>query len=204
MKISKKNCLVTRIVAVTCLALLLLLTGFESLPLSHYATDYLNGANIQCVRSQVLVKSALTLEYRPAAEHAQAISDMQVVLPLFIAEQDTLARNHNADLQQAVQFAHGDFLALVSAAQNIINQAKSNAKIDQTQVNILIMHNRGYLTAQNEIVAVIVAHEEADQGYLFSVEVVFDAFLLLLIGGLLIHFEIAAKRQKHKAEQETV
>lgn len=198
--ISKKSRLSTRIILLSCIALLLLLAGFQALPLSHYEVNYLNSAETQRVRSQIIVKSALTLAYRPVAEHAQAISDMQVILPLFIQEQQTLDANRNADVQQAVQLARSDYLALVSSAQSVITHA--NKPIDHIQVDILVAHNRGFVNAETEVITVLLNHEAADQAYLFAIECILDGMLFLLASGFLIATEIMIKKQQHVAFKE--
>ena len=191
LQISRKFRLLTRIIMPSCIVLLLLLAGFQALPLSHYEVNYLNSAETQRVRSQILVKSALTLAYRPAAEHSQAISDMQVVLPLFIQEQQALNANRSADVQQAVQLARSDYSALVSSSQSII--AHADKPIDRLQVDILVAHNHGFVNAETEVIAVLLNHEAADQTYLFVLECILDGLLLLLGVFFLISFEVTTK-----------
>lgn len=193
MQASKKFRLFTRITVVACLAFLILLTGFETLPLSHYGTNYLNNADTQRVRSQVLLKSALTLEYRPASEHPQAISDMQVALPLFIQEQNILAQNPNVDIQQKVQAANPDYQAMIAAAQRIIT-TPSGKPVDPVQVDILIGHNRDFLIEETAVITVIAVDEENEQILLFFVEFILDLILFFLGIGFLVVFELVNKK----------
>lgn len=193
--ISQKFRTFSRIIIIAGIALLLLLSGFESLPLAHYGTTYLQNADAQRVRSQVLVKSAFILAYRPTAERPQAISDMQVTLPLFIQEQTLLTNNPNPDVQQSAINTNADYAAIVSATQKILAQPITKP-VDPVQVDILCAHNRDFLINETQTISIIQAHEQSEQFFLFMIEVILDLLLLFLAIGFLVVFELVLKRQQ--------
>ena len=102
---------------------MLLLIGFEVV-LGFPGTDahYMNEAALQMTRSQMLINSAYTLEYRPVVEQRQAMRELQTVLPAFEQEQTLLLTNPAADVQNLLQQARVDYLPLLAAVQNIIAQ----------------------------------------------------------------------------------
>lgn len=190
--ISQKFRTGTRIILITCVALLLLLTGFETLPPGHYGTDYLQNVEAQRTRSQIFTKSALLLEYGTVADRPQAISDMQVSLPLFIQEQNLLANNPNPAVHQKVSDTKPDYQALVQAVQAIL--AHPNRPVDPTQVAILVAHNGNFLLAETQVLTTIQANLHSAQFYFFVIELVFDVLLGALIVGFLVIFEQMIKR----------
>src|SRR6266568_7308186 len=108
-----------RILSIAAILLILVLIAFESiLPLVD-ASSYMNQAGLQRTRSDVLALAMLTLEYRPVSEHAQAISNLQVTLPIFEAEQTLLDANQSSDEQLLLQQMRGDYLAIVASAQTV-------------------------------------------------------------------------------------
>lgn len=186
---------------ITCVALLLLLTGFEALPLGHYGTTYLQNVDAQRVRSQVFVKSALILEYHPAAERPQAINDIQVSLPLFIQEQKLLASNPNPNVAQKVSDAQSDYSAIVSATQSIL--AHPTGSIDPVQVDILVAHNHAFLIEETSVLTTIQANLQSAQFFLFVIEFVFDVLLCGLIIGYFVVFESMLRRQNDHRKDST-
>jgi hypothetical protein len=197
-EVSKKFHVFTRIILLTCVVLLLLLSGFESLPLGHYGTDYLQSVEAQRTRSQIFTKDALILEYGTAAEQPQAISDMQVSLPLFIQEQNVLINNPNSAVRQKVEDAQPDYRAIVQATQAIL--AHPTKPVDPVQVDILVAHNGNFVLDETQVLTTISANLHSAQLYLFIIEGVFDVLLCALIVGLLVAFEQQIRRHKQSKE----
>lgn len=197
-QISKKFRTLTRIVMIASIAILVLLACSEVLPLGHYGTDYLQSVESQRTRAQLFVKSALLIQYGTVAERPQAISDIQVSLPLFIQEQNLLASNPNPDVAQKVSDAKPDYQAIVSATQTIL--AHSTKLVDPVQVAILVAHDHGFLLAETQVLTTISANLHSAQFDVFLIECVFDLLLCSLVVGFLVVFEMTIRRQRNSKE----
>lgn len=116
------------------------------IPLSYGSAEaYIGQASLQLARSNALAKNALILEYGPAESQAQAQSDLQVALPLFVGEENKILRNKNTGVQDILQEAQSNYLALVVATTAIIN----HPAIDPRQVAIIVENSRAYNTIMN-------------------------------------------------------
>lgn len=157
-----------RVLFIATILLVLVIIAFESiLPLVD-ASSYLNQAGLQRTRSDVLALAMLTLEYRPASEHALAISNLQVTLPIFEQEQTLLNSNDASDEQLLLQQMRGDYLAIITSAQTVISAP--NKPVDPIQVNIIMAHKDSYRSTMNLLVNVLVSHVERLTWTLFYIE----------------------------------
>lgn len=169
-----------RVLSLAAILLVLVLIAFESLLPLVDASSYLNQAGLQRTRSDVLALAMLTLEYRPASEHALAISNLQVTLPIFEQEQTLLNSDDDSDEQLLLQQMRGDYLAIVTAAQSAISVP--GKPVDPIQVNIIMAHKDSYRSTMNLLVNVLVSHVERLTWTLFYTE----SGIGVLIAGIVV------------------
>lgn len=184
LKTSQGSQAFVRVLSFASIVLIILLIAFESLLPLVDASSYLNQAGLQRTRSDVLALAMLTLEYRPASEHAQAISNLQVTLPIFKSEQDLLQANGNnsSDEQLLLQQMKGDYLAIVAASQSVIDNPSK--PVDPTQVNIIMAHKDGYRSTMNLLQTVLIHHVENLTWTLFYIECGIGLLILGIVVGL--------------------
>jgi hypothetical protein len=164
---------------VTKILLVLLLIGFEVvLGFSGTGTHYMNEAALQITRSQMLINSAYTLEYRPEVEQRQAMRELQTVLPAFEQEQTLLLTNPSADVQDLLQQARVDYLPLLAAVQNIIAQPNSLAK--PLEVNIIALHVHSYTVVMNSLILTLPRHFEDLNIQLFVIQIAIEVVFLFV------------------------
>lgn len=161
------------------LVLLLLDAGFQAIPLSVSASQ-ISEADMQRTRCEVIAKSVLILAYRPASEHVQAISDLQVVLPRFQQEQTTLATYHNDTIQAYLASAQPDYLAIINAAQNILSEAQKNKPADMVQVSIILAHEQGYVSTMSQLLVYGLQRIDTRTMQIFLLECSIDVLLLII------------------------
>jgi hypothetical protein len=187
----------SRIVVIVILILVLINTGFQAIPLTTSAYQ-ISQADLQRTRAEVITKSVLILAYRPAAEHVQAISDLQVALPRFQQEQTTLASYHNAAIQSYLVQAQPDYLAIVQATQNIL--AQKNKPVDMTQVAIILSHERGYVQTMSELLVYGLQRIDNRTIQLFMIECGIALVLFSLLIFFWIRIEILLKKFDQREE----
>lgn len=122
------------------------------IPLSYGSAEaYIGQASLQLARSNGFAKNALILEFGPADKQTQALSDLQVALPLFVNEQAAIQRNSNTNVQAILLQAQGNYLALVAS----VTELTSQASVDPKQVAIVIDSSRAYNTAMNQYLSAL-------------------------------------------------
>ncbi len=173
------------LVTVTGVLFLLLLMGFQAVPVAGCdETLYVEQASLQVIRSQVLARAALVLEYRSDVEKAQAMSDMQVTLPLFEQEQSFLLTSRALDVQLLLQSARSDYLALIDAVQTILTHA--NSPVDPVQVNIVLAHNMLYSHTMGQLLTLLLRQASDQVWQLFIIEIIIEFILLAITGVFLV------------------
>lgn len=182
----------TRIIMPFYLVLLLIDAGFQAIPLTISGAQ-ISQADAQKTRCEVIVKSALILEYRPASEHVQAISDLQVILPRFQQEQTVLSAYHNETIQAYLLQAQPDYLAIVKATQNIL--ARKDKPVDMDQVSIILAHERGYTVTMNALLIYGLQRLDARTMQVFLFESGIDVLLLIMAALFWIRVELIVKKQ---------
>lgn len=171
------------------LFLLLVLAGFQAIPiLTGDDAQYVFQAEAQKERCSLFVTSALTLEYRPISEHTQALSDMQVTLPLFQQQQAFLLTNPLPDVQAQLQVSHAAYLAIVAAVSSVTTY--TTHKVDQIQVNIIMQNNRDYLKTIGDLIMLLQQHEILEAQHLFFIELFIE---ILLAIGIVLFIPIHAR-----------
>jgi hypothetical protein len=175
-KIRRLFCIIVPFV----LVLSLLLIGFQSILVIQGSTALaIDNAGLQRSRSTAIAKNALILAYRTdIKERVQAISDLQVIVPLFEQEQGVLNSYRPTDIQLLMSSSRSDYLALDAALKSII--LHQDRPIDQIQVDIILAHTTSYNVAINQVVIAIQNHVDDEVRMLFLIEVVIDALLIIL------------------------
>lgn len=133
----------------TYVLLSVLLAAFQGIPLTYGSAEkYIAQATIQLARSNGFAKNALLLQTEK--ENTQALSDLQVALPLFVGEQTYLLQSRSSDLQNA----NGPYLALTTATQLFIEQR------DPLQIAIILTNSRSYNVAMNSFLVLLQQHAD--------------------------------------------
>jgi len=175
--------------------LMLLLIGFECVQAFSWSNvHYINEASQQCTRSQILVNAAYTLVYRPVDEQAQAMHDLQTVLPAFEQEQNLLLTNPAANIQYFLLQARSDYLSLATTAQIIIDHP--NNTFDPLELNILITHEHNYLSTMTALVLTLPLDIESSNIQLFVIQIVIEVVFLILF--FMVIATLGRKKQTHK------
>jgi len=165
--------------------LVIVLAGLEIVPLGiSDKAAYLDQAARQRTRCEVLAKSALVLAYRPAAEQAQAQSDMQVIGPLFQQEQAVLAENRNGEVQRAVLAAQGEYEIVWKAAQP--PTSTTGKAMEMEQVNTLVAHAGSCVAQMDKIVQAVQRQMEQQATLIFSAEVAIEGAFIIFFAALLL------------------
>lgn len=188
----------SRIVLALMVVLLLLEAGFQAIPLFTSATQVAE-ASAQRTRCEVIAKSVLILAYRPASEHVQAISDLQVVLPLFLQEQSVLASYRNETIQTYIVQMQPNFLAIVKAAQNIL--ARKDKPVDMDQVAIIVSHERDYVSTMSQLLTYGLQRLDSRTLQLFLIECSIDILLLIFAVLFWLRIEHLLRRTSWQQQQ---
>jgi hypothetical protein len=159
MNTSGRFSLLTCLVQMTIVLLMLLLVWFEIVPAqSERDAQSIVNAGFQRERSRLFVNSVYALCYRSHAEKAQAMSDLQITLPLFQDEQALLATNPDPAVQRLVQQARPDYLALVSAVHILI--AHPNEPVNQDELAVVLFHDQRFFLPMDALTTVLQQHAE--------------------------------------------
>jgi hypothetical protein len=154
---------IDRILKVMVICLLLLLIGFEMVPINSIrdTQQYIVQAGFQRAR-----RCAYMLRYRPHAEHAQAIKELQIVLPLFQQEQALLLTNSAPEIQFLLQAAQTDYRSIVAAVHVLIVHPAT-----PIELAILLVHDRGFFSKMDAVVLLLEQRLEARNAQLLSIRV---------------------------------
>jgi nitrate/nitrite-specific signal transduction histidine kinase len=98
------------------------------------------------------------LRYRSRTEKAQAMSDLQITLPLFQQEQALLATNSDPDVQRLVQQARPDYLSLVSTVHFRI--AHPNEPVNQGELAAVLLYDQRFFSPMDTLTTVLQQHAE--------------------------------------------
>jgi hypothetical protein len=162
------------------LVLLVLLGGFQSLPLSTLSIEAMRNVGNQQTRSQSLAKNAMIIGYiADQYVRSQAIGDIEVTLPLFEAGQTTMIGYRDRALQDIVAQTRSDYLAIDIAAKMVLSQAHGN--VDKNQIAILLTHAHSYGSTMTQVTATLLQAVEDASQRLFFIEMVIDASLIIFL-----------------------
>lgn len=144
---------------ITCIALLILLGLFQSVwVLGGSASSIMIQCGLQRTRMQAITKDVLILAYRPTSDRAQAISELQIALPLWEQTQRGLQMGDTVlqlpiqvpEIVQALMTAsQSDYLAIDTAARNIV--AHTASPIDPIQLQIILSHEHSYAVEMTQV-----------------------------------------------------
>src|SRR5580765_2203435 len=139
---------------IASILLLLVLGLFQSIWIyGGSETGIMTQVGLQRTRVQALAKDVQILSYRPASEHAQAINELQNVLPRFEQTQAGLQHGDDAlqlpthvptDVAQLLIATQSDYTAIDTAVRLII--AHHDEPVDPIQRDIVLAHEHDYST----------------------------------------------------------
>jgi len=155
-----------------------LLAVFEFFPLFANYTAYNYQVALQLAREQAIETATIELSTQPN-QHSNALSNLEVALPLFEQEQNILLQIKNTDDTVLVQESLPNYKAIDTAAKIIL---ANPAHIDSTQVTIILQKGQGYRTAINELGNLIVLHSEEA----ILMQLILKIGLILALFGILI------------------
>lgn len=157
-------------VVILSIFLLIVVGILEAIPVTNSNNDLvvLQQANFQLARAEFMIKDVFALAYRPATSHAQAISELQIQLPVFQRTQEGLANgdpslglpnNPSSGVKAALLDAQPDYLAITTAVSKIL--AHPDSAPDQAQVDIVAQHERPYISAMYPVVVLLQQEAQA-------------------------------------------
>lgn len=168
--------------------LLLLIVIFIPLALSRPVAGLVS-AELQQARCERIAKDAMILQYRTPDEQPQAISELQVLLPVFQQEQSAIQSYPDSQVQLLVLQSNADFTPMVDAVKSILaNQGKP---VDPTQVDIILAHEHSYEVAANQIVMLMQQNLNTQGTQIFGMEL---AIILVSIGLTIVNWRREWKR----------
>jgi hypothetical protein len=171
---------IKRVLKVTVICFLLLLIGFEMVPVNSIrdTQQYIVNAGFQRARSQMLERYAYALQYGPAAEKAQAMSMLKNRSALFQDEQALLATNPDPDVQRLVQQARADYLALVDAVHTLI--AHPNETVNQDELATVLFHDQRFFLPMDALTTVLQQHSERQTEQFLLVKGIIEGACVLI------------------------
>jgi hypothetical protein len=184
------------------IALLLMLGGFVALPVNNRDLRVVNQISMQRTRVELIVKDVLILAYRPKVDHAQAISQLQIVLPGWENTQDGLQTgNRNLgipanlpdEIASAIDMTTPDYLAIKTAAETILRD--KDQPVDPIQMDIILQHERDYLLAMSQVGTLYQQNAEARNVQLYWIKIGLNFALLALAVVFWIIVERMLKKQ---------
>ena len=198
----KRLRLFIRIVDVAGILLVLVLSGFLALPLDNREFALVSQVGLQRTRAEVIVKDVMVLAYRPESEHAQAISQLQLALPIWQQVQDALINgkgnrslgipaNAPGDVALQVAAAQPDYSAILVAAQTILTAATNNNPVDPIQVDIVMQHERDYVLMMSQVSTLYQQHIDDFNVQIYWIRLGIALALLAIAVGFLVVVERA-------------
>lgn len=143
---------------IASLLLLLLLEGFFTIWVSYGSpATLMNQIGLQRTREQRMAKDILILVYRPAEEHAQALSELQSGLPAWERGQTGLRvgdasiglpAHPSENIASLILQSQSDYTSLDLAFRAILVH---HSPVDMLQVQIIMEHENGYFLAISRI-----------------------------------------------------
>lgn len=188
----------SRVIIIFCIFLLLVLGLAEFFPLYADYPNFINNAGTQRARVEILVSSMLILQYRSSTDQVNAVAVMETALPAFKQEETTLQNDPMPDIQALMLQAQPNYLALVTAAQTVVNSPTK--PVDPVQVDIVITKRDAYRMAINQVVITLIQHQEDSTRTLFYIK---SGIVVVLIGFGCFYWYILEKRMKHVISEES-
>lgn len=126
--------------------------GAQFLPLAFNVPDIISKTDLQSTRAQRITKDALLLAYSSSSnEHALAVSELQITLPAWEAQQATLRLLKNPDSRALVAQSQLKYSVIDQAAKTLL--AHPTGKVDLTEVQIILDNEQGYTSLMSQLAA---------------------------------------------------
>jgi hypothetical protein len=182
------------LVHIIIVLLMLLLLWFEIVPTrSERDTQFIVNAGFQRERSRLFVNATYALSYRPQTEKAQAISALQITLPLFQREQTLLATNPDQDVQRLVRQAQPDYLFLIGAMHRYIAHPDEPANLDEPA--IIQSHDQRFFLYMDALTTVLQQHAQQQVERSLRVKGIFEGSCMLVVLCLLFSDRDSVRRR---------
>lgn len=180
------------ILTVSKLILICILACFLVIPLVAGNDDLaiINQANLQVARVEYFAQAVQVLAYRPLTFHSEAVSGMEVNLPILQQTQNGLLKgdttlglpnNPPDDVHILLVNMQPDYSAMVAALKAIL--ANPDKQPDPLQVDIIMQHTQPYAIGLYQVVQAMTKHAEQRKILFFIIDIVLVVLVLLDVGG---------------------
>lgn len=180
------------ILTLSKLILLCILACFLIIPLMVGNDDLaiLNQANLQIARVEYFAQAIQTLAYRSSTFHSEAVSGMDVNLPILQQTQNGLLKGDTSlglpnnppdDVRMLLTNMQPDYSAMVAALKIIL--ASPDTLPDPIQVDIVMRHTQPYAVGLYQVVLALTKHAEERKILFFVIDIVLAVLIFLDIGG---------------------
>jgi hypothetical protein len=198
----KQACARGRIMIVCTLVILLLLGGFEYIPLaSGNDLQLLSLLSSQEWVSQRIVKDVLIMDAGTTVQRTQAVNELQNELP-FWENNQTAIKNGNVAVEIQVLFAstNADFTSMDTAAKKIL--ATPDRAPDPVELQIVLDHERAYFINETQMVNIIQQKMLLRTQWLFGIEITLGALVFAGEAWRLVIVEQLVRAIKKEAEKK--
>lgn len=180
------------ILTVSKLILICILACFLIIPLTAGNDDLaiINQANLQVARVEYFAQAVQTLAYRPLTFHSEAVSGMEVNLPVLQQTQNGLMKGDSSlglpsnppdDVRMLLTNMQPDYSATVTALKAILTNPDKPP--DPLQVDIVMRHTQPYAVGLYQVVLALSKHAEERKILFFVIEIILLVLVLLDVGG---------------------
>ncbi len=180
------------ILTVSKLILICILACFLIIPLMAGNDDLaiINQANLQIARVEYFAQAVQTLAYRPLTFHSEAVSGMEVNLPILQQTQNGLLKGDSSlglpsnppdDVHQLLVNMQPDYSATVTALKVIL--ANPDKQPDPIQIDIVMRHTQPYAVGLYQVVLALTKHAEGRKIFFFVIDIVLVVLVFLDVGG---------------------
>lgn len=173
---------------------------FQAIPLTLSNNDaILHYATLQQAISQRIAKNALILQYGPVEDNAQAISELQNMLPTWESDQANLQNSSLPDTTQTLLLSSTtNYVGIDAAIREILNHPQ-NAPIE---AEIIHMQERPYFLAISQIANQLQQQEYSGRTTLIIIEESTCIILLVIKAIFVLTVEMAARRYAKEQKEK--
>lgn len=177
------------------LCVLFLLSLF---PVTVLPYDIINSATRQVARVQAISKDVLVLEIAPvnaSGPYANAVSELQGILPLFRAEEAYLQSIQKDNIRLEMTQVNSDYSPIINALNAITGHIDKPA--DPIQVGIVLGHEHDFTLEMNQVIAIMLQDLDAIDQSIFNL----STTMLAIIFGLTVINVVIMLRHSRDAER---
>lgn len=196
-----------RFFVIACVLFLFLLSLFQWIwVLGGSGTSIMYEAGLQRTLVDRIAKDVFTLAYRPTSEHAQAVNELQNILPIFEKIQHGL-QSGDASLglphrppDVILQFmitSQPDFAAIDTAARQII--AQPDKPVDKIEVDIIAAHERAYFLVLSQVNTVWQQYIDGAFIQIFAIE---EGIVILVVTMLVVNYTFVSRKIYNRLVEE--